>query len=84
MSRRQWPRAIKEQASAEASGSPDTDSDPSDLAMVMAAIIKSEQTVLAKVESLSTDLSAQIAILATEVNIKIDSVNEDLARHDTV
>jgi uncharacterized coiled-coil DUF342 family protein len=46
--------------------------------MVMVAIMKSEQTVLAKVESLSTDLSAQIVILATEVNIKID-----LARHDT-
>ena len=34
-------------------------------------------------ESLSTDLSAQIAMLASEVNIKIDSINEDLARHDT-
>ena len=51
--------------------------------MVMAAIIKSEQTVLAKVESLTNDLSAQIVILATKVNIKIDSINEDLARHDT-
>jgi hypothetical protein len=77
------PRVTKDQASTEASGSPDTDSDPPDLAKVMAAIIKSEQTELAKVESLSTDLSAQIAILATEVNTKMDSVKDDLAKHDT-
>jgi outer membrane murein-binding lipoprotein Lpp len=39
--------------------------------------------VLAKGESLSTDLSAQIATLATKVNTKIDSVKENLAKQDT-
>jgi hypothetical protein len=42
----------------------------------MAAIIKSEQTVLAKVESLFTDLSAQIATLATKVNRKNNSIKD--------
>lgn len=49
----------------------------------MAAITKSEQTMLAKVESLTTDLSAQIASLATVVNTDINSVKEDLVKHDT-
>ena len=53
MLKQQWPWVTKEQASAKASGSPDTDmdSDPHDLSKVMLFIIKSEQTVLAKVES---------------------------------